>query len=99
VESFFPEPGYMYLKNLQLFPFFGNTLILGSITLSATVTDPDDVEKVVFCVDGIEKAIATAPPYEWVWDDTGFGSYTLEIQVYDADDNIKREAITAWKFF
>jgi hypothetical protein len=50
-------------------------------------------------VNGIEQASISSPPYEWVWDETGFGRYTVEIHVYDAFENIKRETITSWKVF
>jgi len=99
VESFKPESKNLYLFDYKLFPLIKNTLIIGKITPGAIVTNSSDVDKVLFYVDGILKETVNDPPYEWIWDEQKFGSYNLEIHVYDHKNNINREIIKVWKLF
>lgn len=97
VDSFSPEPGYLYLFNTQLFPFFEKTVVLGKITLCASTTSSEDIEKVLFYVDGILQHTIESPPYEWTWNDKDFGWHQIEIQVFDENANINRETVRVFK--
>lgn len=99
VDLFSPEKGHLYLFNSKLFPFFGKTVILGTITLSATIANPEDVEQALFYIDGIKQASIDSPPYEWTWEEKNFGKHHIEIQVCDENYNMKRETMSVFTLF
>ncbi len=70
-----PYEGYGYMLNTPLFhmdfgkqwytQLRGMTYILGSALTSVNVYAKDDVEYVIFCIDGNFIAWDSLPPYEW----------------------------------
>ncbi len=70
-----PYEGYAYFYNKPLFPLLlkngwykgtrGATIALGRPIVSATVNTEQEIEYVVFCIDGNFMSWETEPPFEW----------------------------------
>ena len=57
------------------------------------------IEKVEFYVDDILYNTRTASPYQWFWEEPGFGTCTLKVVAYDYAGNSAFDEIEVWKFF
>ena len=91
-----PQPGYLYVFNKKIMPIGKNTIIIGGITIKITPENMSDVKKAEFLIQGFNET-KNEPPYEYTWDNPGFGEYEIEIHVYDHNWNINREKIRVWK--
>lgn len=70
-----PLEGRLYFGDLPLLPLAGGrfwftglrgtTVLLGSATVTATVSNVHDVERVIFCIDDIFISWDSSLPYEW----------------------------------
>ena len=87
------------MPDKKLIPLIKNTFIFGKIKVQIIADNPSDVKKTVFYLDENLVETLDAPPYEWLWDSKTFGKHSLEIHVYDENENINRETINVWKFF
>jgi len=96
-----PQSGYVYfngnpkfaLKFLLAFLDI-DVLAIGSITFEANITETEgsgEAGKVEFYVDDELKATDTDDPYNWTWNEFAIGIYTVQIVVYDTEDNIMTE--------
>jgi hypothetical protein len=94
-----PKPGNIYLFDKVALPLGKNTLIIGPVTLRIIPDNQDDVSHVEFYVDGTLMETKETPPFEYRWDESGFGSHTIEIHVYDHDLNMKRDVQSVWKIW
>jgi len=92
-----PERGYIYLFDRPLFPLGNNAFIIGPMTLSIEPDEPNDILKVMFYVDGTLIETKQEAPFEYFWEDSSFGSHTIEIQVYDHDLNMIRDVQSVWR--
>lgn len=83
-----PLKGYIYSHDRELRPrLFGNTLIIGGITLTVDVSP--EINKVEFYVDDTLKHTDNLAPFEWNWNDQAFFLYKLTIIGYtDTGDTI-----------
>jgi len=73
------------------------TIILGEINIVAETTDEQtSVDKVEFFIDYHEYAIDEEYPYEWSWDETSIGKYTLSVVAYDVVGNHGSEERILW---
>ena len=65
------------------------SVIAGSVTVSADVSDNVAVDNVIFLVDQVQQSVVGVAPYEWVWDSTmvADGSHQLTITAIDASGN------------
>ncbi|MBN1861285.1 MAG: hypothetical protein JW840_07485 [Candidatus Thermoplasmatota archaeon] len=77
-----PLKGYLYLNNRQLFPLLLFTLVIGKITVEATVTG-GPVEKVEFYYDSALKHTDYYEPFTWTIDDSAFLRHTISVKAYD----------------
>lgn len=82
-----PEPGFDYVageKRAQS-PVLPQPRVSGSMTLRASVTDPSQVQRVDFVVDGRVVGTDAAAPYEAAWDSTTtpFGVRVVEARLRD----------------
>ncbi len=62
-----------------------------TITVVANVTDQSDIARVVFYIDGQEKATVTAAPYQFDWDLTPYtdgGVHTIFVEAHDVAGNV-----------
>ncbi len=101
-----PKTRNRYILGKEMHPFSGNTLlrktvIIGKITIQTNVEAEAGVEKVEFIVKGLlkeTKETITTEPYEWTWDATAFGKYTITAVVYDNDGKTARDSIEVVAF-
>ena len=84
-----PKIGYLYTKNREIKTLLGNTIIMGSITIEADVSDETSgVNRVEFYIDDELKDTASNVPYEWTLNEPLFGKHAIKIIAYDNLDNI-----------
>ena len=93
-----PQQGYVYINGNPKFTlkfllaFLDiDALAIGSITFKANITETEgsgEVGKVEFYVDDELKTSDTTYPYNWTWNEFAIGIYTVEIVVYDTEDNV-----------
>jgi hypothetical protein len=84
-----PTEQQLYLFNKALFPI-GRTIIVGSITVTAEVSDPTEkVERIEFYLCHIDveyeyqpRAVVYSSPYEWLWDAPAVGLYEITVGGY-----------------
>jgi len=79
----------------------GKTVIIGKITIETNVKAEAGVEKVEFIVKGLlkeTKETVTTEPYEWTWDATAFGKYTITVILYDKDGKTATDSIEVFAF-
>ena len=93
-----PKPGYLYLKNRQIMPFF-TTLLIGETTIDVNATDVSGIDRVEFYLDGKIVATDTTAPYNWTWNNFAFFRHTLKVVAVDNYDNSATNEMTIWKFF
>ncbi|VTR96854.1 Ig-like domain-containing protein [Tuwongella immobilis] len=67
-----------------------NVTAAGSVTVSASVTDPGGVQRVEFLLNGVVRATMLQGPFSWTFDSRGLpdGTYTLMVRAYDRSGNI-----------
>lgn len=87
------NPDYgLYLFGNQ-FLYIQKTILIGAITVEATLTpygeSPTAVEYVDFIVDDEIKATVESAPFEWNWDYMSFGPHTLKIVAYNEGDSVE----------
>jgi len=68
-------------------PSNGDT-VSDKVTISANASDDTGVASVVFSISGIEIGQVNTPPYEHLWDTSGFeGSQTVVVTAFDTTGN------------
>lgn len=55
-----------------------------SVFIQANASDDQQVDSVVFYVNGEEKGTVTASPYQWNWEDVAAGTYGIRAKVTDS---------------
>ena len=62
-----------------------NSIVSGTVDLTADASDDKGISKVEFYIDGTFKAIDTSSPYSYYWDTTAGsdGSHTIKVIAYD----------------
>jgi hypothetical protein len=94
-----PKKGYLYIADREIIPtIFGNTIILGKITVEAKASDETGIDRVEFYVDGVLKSTDNEPSYEWRWDETIFFKHTLKVKAYNVDGNTATDEMEAMIF-
>src|SRR3989339_149112 len=73
-----------------------NATISGTITITATATDDNGVNKVNFYIDNIIKSTDTASPYTYNRDTTGYanGTHTIKAEATDTNNQKTNTQIT-----
>jgi hypothetical protein len=94
-----PKQGFVYLFDKPLISLGKNSIIMGKLTLQVDPVDEADIKKVMFYIDGMLMETKEAPPYEWLWSESGFGRHQIEFHIYDHHNTMKRDIQTAWKLF
>ncbi|MCJ7571884.1 MAG: Ig-like domain-containing protein, partial [Candidatus Thermoplasmatota archaeon] len=77
----------IYLFNKKMIPF-SQTIIIGGITINAEVDDDSRISRVLFIINEDLKYETSSTPYQWLWDESVIGSYTIEVTAYDYAGNI-----------
>lgn len=86
-----PVEKNLYLFNIKLIPLPKNTLVIGGLTISMNIDDPNDIVKVEFYIDNQLMETVTETPYEWSWSDKTFGKHTIKTMTYDDSGNVARK--------
>ena len=68
-------------------------VIIGEITIQVKVTDAFGISNASILIDNQMKFISSDPPYEWHWDEQGFGIHRLEIIAFDKNGNLAKKTI------
>lgn len=83
-----PKQGRLYIADREITrTFFGNTIILGKITIEPYIPSRVEVQQVEFYVDNVLKYNDTEAPYQWTWDETVFGKHEIKVVAYDNKGN------------
>lgn len=89
-----PEEGYLYIFNRKIIPtLLGNTVIIGKITVGATVQSEFGMDKVEFYVDDSLGHTDEEEPYEWLWDEIIVGRHEIKVRAYDIPGNIASDEV------
>jgi hypothetical protein len=89
--------GNLYIFNREIMPLpRGRTIIIGQISIEATVTDPatSGVDSATLYLDGTAKGMFQED-ISYVLDETLFGEHTITIEAYDVAGNRAVKEITA----
>ena len=88
----------LYFNNKMIIPFF-LPIIIGSVDVEVTASDPDGIEKVEFFVDNEYKESDSDWPYRWSWNDhTPFNfRHTLKVVAYDNFGFQNSSELIVWK--
>jgi hypothetical protein len=91
---------YLYIFDQEMMPtIFGNTIIMGKITIKADAMDNQSgMKKVEFYIDDVLKNTDTYPPYEWLWNELIIGRHTIKVIAYDSKENFTTDDIMVRKF-
>ena len=77
----------LYLFDKEIISY-SQPFIIGGITIWANAYDESRISRVMFVINEEQKYEGTSPPYQWFWDETALGKYTIEIIAYDIAGNI-----------
>ena len=77
----------IYYNDKKLLPY-SQPFIVGEITFQISVSDENNVVNVMFIMNNDIKLKHRNPPYQWNFDEKGFGKYTIKIVSYDESGNI-----------
>ncbi len=89
--------GNLYIFNREIMPLpRGRTIIIGQISIEASVTDPatSGVDSATLYLDGTAKGMFQEE-ISYVLDETLFGEHTITIEAYDVAGNRAVKEITA----
>jgi len=72
-----------------------DSIVQGTITIGANVTDSSPISSVTFSVDGVGRASDSAAPYSWSWDSRTLanGTHTFGVSARDAAGNVGRTSL------
>ncbi|VVB59257.1 Concanavalin A-like lectin/glucanases superfamily protein [uncultured archaeon] len=86
-----------YLRNIRLFSLPRNTIVFGSIKITAKVTADAGVDRVEFYIDGKLKKTDTIPPYTYHWITLKLFKHNIMVQAYDNHGNTASDELTVFK--
>mgnify|MGYP003883524957 CR=1 FL=1 len=82
-----PKERYLYMFDREICPTFGDTVIIGGITIKVNVMSTGEISVVEFYIDRIQKYNDTEQPYEWFWDEFAIGKHEIKAVAYDVEGN------------
>ena len=89
-----PKENHLYVFDKEIMPsIFGNTFIIGKITIKANACGKNGIEKVEFYIDDELKFTDYDMPYDWPWNEKAFGNRELKVIAYDIKENKAAEKI------
>jgi len=77
---------------------FGNTIILGKITIKADAYDEDGIDRVEFYIDNVLKYTGEGEPYKLLWDEFAIGTHEILVKAYDGTGNEASTRVTVFIF-
>ena len=96
-----PKTGFLSINNKSVIStIFGNTIIVGSTSLQAMISNNcNDIDEVEFYVDGELQSTDKTLPYIWEWETRSFGKHVIEIVAIDCFGGDIKSELSLWKFF
>jgi 5-hydroxyisourate hydrolase-like protein (transthyretin family) len=92
----------LYLNNYMIIPF-SKSIVMGRLEIETYVHDfysqPMDVEKVEFYVDGLLMHTSESTPFIWTWTDHAWGMHAIKVVAYDDQGAVAADQIMVWKLF
>lgn len=83
-----PREGYLHIFGREILPtIYGNTVIIGKITVGVDAYSVHNMEKVEFYVDDELRFTDYEAPYEWLWDEAVFFRHKIKVIAYDKVGN------------
>lgn len=79
----------LYLFDKEIVSY-SQPFIIGGITIRVNAYDDSGISRVIFMIDEKLKYEGISPPYQWFWDETAIGKYTIEIIAYDIAGNVAK---------
>lgn len=79
----------LYLFDKEIISY-SQPFIIGGITIRANAYDESGISRVMFMINEEQKFDGTSSPYQWFWDETAIGKYTIEIIAYDMAGNVAK---------
>jgi len=86
-----PRGNYLYIFNREIAPVPFSTIIIGGINIIADASDFTGISMVEFHINDWKRAIDDTQPYEWMWDETAIGKYTIKVVAHDNAGNSKSD--------
>jgi hypothetical protein len=77
----------VYFFDKQIIPY-SKPFIIGDITITVNAEDESGISRVLFVINEELRHESFFPPYQWVWDETAIGTYTIEVKAYDTAGNV-----------
>jgi len=104
VEITKPKASTIYFREREIqLDILENTLIFGNITIEINATDIDDgIDKVELKIEGMlreETVTLDEYPYQYNWNNLGFGRYIITAIAYDTKGELSEDSISVLKFF
>ena len=79
-----PREGVLYFLDREIMPIASNrAIIIGKITVEAETNG----NKVEFYIDEELKYSDNESPYQWLWNESAFGSHEIKVIAYDKERN------------
>ena len=89
-----PLASHLYIFDREIMPtIFGNTIILGKITIKADAYSEDGIDRVEFCIDDELRYVDEDTPFEWLWNEKAFGTHEIKVIAYDVSENKAEDKI------
>jgi hypothetical protein len=83
-----PKDKYLYIFDREIMSsIFGNTIILGKITIEVDAYDEDGIDRIEFYIDNALCFSDHDDSYNWTWDETIFGWHEIKVLAYDGKGN------------
>ena len=76
-------------------PFLRKAIIIGPITIDAEVSHAIGAAEIEFYIDGL-KSTDNIAPYSYVWNESAFGLYRIEVVVHDSLGRTATDSITVF---
>ncbi|HID25652.1 MAG TPA: CocE/NonD family hydrolase [Thermoplasmata archaeon] len=94
-----PKEGWLYIANKEITKTcFGNTIILGRVTVEPYIPTGREVQRVEFYIDDELRNTDLEAPYSWLWDETIFGRHEIKVIAYDNKGNKAEDKIDVITF-
>ncbi|HEC87030.1 MAG TPA: hypothetical protein ENI49_04090 [Thermoplasmatales archaeon] len=77
---------------------FGNTIILGKVTIEVDVHDESGIERVEFYIDDVLKSTDYEESYSWLWNEFAIGWHVIKVIAYDNSGNKAEDRIKVMAF-
>jgi len=85
----------LYINDREIMPM-GKPILIGKITIRASVESAIEVKNVTFYIDGEVKFKDSEAPYQWLWDEHAIGNYIIMAKAYDSEGGMASDEKEVW---